>query len=126
MIGIIVRILVNALGLWLAATLVPGIDAATTAALLWAAVVLGIVNAVVRPIVVLLTLPITLLSLGSFLLIINASMVGLVGWLISDFHVGGFIPALLAGLVISVTSWLASRFIGPKGRYEVLVIERRR
>jgi len=125
-IGVIVRILINALGLWLAATLVPGIDAATPGALLWAAIVLGLVNAVVRPLIVILTLPITLLSLGGFLLVINAGMVGLVGWLISGFYVAGFFPALLAGLVISVTSWLAARFIGPKGRYEVLVIERRR
>lgn len=126
MIGIIVRILINALGLWLAAALVPGIDAATPEALLWAAVVLGLVNAVVRPVIVILTLPITLLSLGGFLLVINAAMVGLAGWLIAGFHVDGFIPALLGGLVISVTSWFASRFIGPKGRYEVLVVERRR
>jgi putative membrane protein len=126
MIGIIVRILINALGLWLAATFVPGIDATTPESLLWAAVVLGLVNAVIRPVIVILTLPITLLSLGGFLLVINAGMVGLVGWLISGFHVDGFLPALLAGLVISVSSWLASRFIGPKGRYEVLVIERRR
>jgi putative membrane protein len=126
MIGIIVRILINALGLWLAATFVPGIDATTPESLLWAAVVLGLVNAVIRPVIVILTLPITLLSLGGFLLVINAGMVGLVGWLISGFYVDGFLPALLAGLVISVSSWLASRFIGPKGRYEVLVIERRR
>jgi putative membrane protein len=126
MIGIIVRILINALALWLAAALIPGVDAATPEALLWAAVVLGLVNAIVRPVVVVLTLPITVLSLGAFLLVINAGMVALVGWLIAGFHVMGFVPALLAGLVVSVISWLASRFVGPKGRYEVLVIERRR
>jgi putative membrane protein len=126
MIGFIVRIFINAFGLWLAAALVPGIAAATPEALLWAAVVLGLVNAIVRPVIVILTLPITLVSLGGFLLVINAGMIALVGWLISGFYVDGFFPALLAGLIVSVTSWLASRFVGSKGRYEVLVVERRR
>jgi putative membrane protein len=126
MMGLVVRIVINALGLWLATRLVPGIEAATPGALLWAAAVLGLVNAVIRPIIVILTLPITLLSLGGFLLVINAGMIALVGWLISGFHVDGFVSALLAGLIVSVTSWLASRFVGPKGRYEVLVVEHRR
>ncbi|MFU8815415.1 MAG: phage holin family protein [Pseudomonadales bacterium] len=125
MIGIIVRIVIIALGLWLATALVPGVRADNATALLWAAVLLGVVNAVVRPVVVLLTLPITVLSLGGFLLVVNAGMLALVAWLIGGFHVQGFFPALFGSIVVSVTAWLAASFIGPRGRYQVLVIQRR-
>jgi putative membrane protein len=123
--GIIVRVLVIAFSLWLADLLVPGVRADGPGSLLWAAIWLGLVNAVVRPVVVILTLPITLLSLGGFLLVVNAGMLGLVAWLLAGFHVDGFFSALFGSLVVSITSWLAASFIGPRGRYEVLVIQRR-
>lgn len=126
MLGIAVRFLIIALGLWLADALIPGLSVSSPAALLWAALWLGIVNAVVRPIVVILTLPITLLSLGGFLLVVNAGMLALVAWLLEGFHVSGFFAALFGALVVSLTSWLAASFIGPNGRYQVLIIERRR
>lgn len=125
MVGILVRILIIALGLWLADALIPGVRADSPGSLLWAAVWLGVVNAVVRPLVVILTLPITLLTLGGFLLVVNAGMLGLVAWLLTGFHVDGFFSALFGSLVVSITSWLAARFIGPSGRYEVLVIQKR-
>jgi putative membrane protein len=125
MLGILVRILIIALGLWVATALVPGVEARGPAALLWAAVVLGLVNAVIRPVVVILTLPITLLSLGGFLLVVNAAMLALVGWLLDGFAVEGFFSALFGSIVVSLTAWLASSFIGPSGRYEVMVVERR-
>lgn len=124
--GILVRLLINALGLWLADTLIPGVHADGLGSLIWAAVLLGLVNAVVRPLVVILTLPITLLSLGGFLLVVNAGMLGLVAWLLDGFHVDGFFSALFGSLIVSITSWLASGFIGSNGRYQVLVVERRR
>jgi putative membrane protein len=123
--GIIVRVLVIAFSLWLADLLVPGVRADGPGSLLWGAIWLGLVNAVVRPVVVILTLPITLLSLGGFLLVVNAGMLGLVAWLLAGFHVDGFFSALFGSLVVSITSWLAASFIGPRGRYEVLVIQRR-
>lgn len=126
MIGILVRILIIMAGLWVADAIVPGVDADGPGALLLAAIVLGIVNAIVRPLVVILTLPFTLLSLGGFLLVINAGMLGLVAWLLDGFRVDGFLPALFGSLVVSVTAWAAASFVGPSGRYEVLVIERRR
>ncbi|MEQ9005807.1 MAG: phage holin family protein [Pseudomonadales bacterium] len=126
MIGILLRIVINALALWLAATLVPGIHASDGASLIWAAVLLGVVNAVIRPLVVILTLPVTVISLGGFLLVVNAGMLALVALLLDGFAVDGFFAAVLGGIVISVTSWLASAFIGPRGRYEVLVVQRRR
>ena len=71
--GILIRMLITAAGLWLASVLIPGIDVASGATLILAALVLGIVNAVVRPVLVVLTLPITLLSLGLFPWVINAA-----------------------------------------------------
>lgn len=123
--GIIIRFAIIALGLWLADALVPGLIVDGPAALLWAALWLGIVNAVVRPVVVILTLPITLLSLGGFLLVVNAGMLAFVAWLLDGVAVTGFFPALFGSLVVSITSWLAASFIGPSGRYEILVIQRR-
>lgn len=124
--GIILRILINALGLWLAAALIDGVDVRSTGTLFLAAICLGLVNALIRPLVVLLTLPVTLLSLGGFLLVINAGMLALVGWLVDGVHVAGFFPALFGALVVSITAWLTAAFIGPNGRYEVLVIRPRR
>lgn len=123
--GILIRFAIIALGLWLADALVPGLIVDGPAALLWAALWLGIVNAVVRPVVVILTLPITLLSLGGFLLVVNACMLTFVAWLLDGVAVTGFFPALFGSLVVSITSWLAASFIGPSGRYEILVIQRR-
>jgi len=123
--GFILRIVITAFALWLATVVVPGVSAAGTASLFWAALWLGIVNALIRPIVVLLTLPITLLTLGGFLLVVNAGMLGLVGWLLDGFEVAGFFSALFGSLVVSVSSWAAASFIGADGRYEVLVVRRR-
>jgi len=123
--GFIIRVFVIALGLWLAIAIVPGIDARSTGSLLWAAFWLGIINALVRPLVVILTLPITILTLGGFLLVINAGMLALVGWLLSGFQVVGFFSALFGSIIVSLTSWLAASFIGPDGHYEVLVIRHR-
>lgn len=124
MAGFFVRLAITSGGLWLASSLVAGITVQNTAALLWAALLLGIVNAVVRPIAVLLTLPITLLSLGLFLWVINAGMIGLVAWLLDGFDVAGFGSALLGALFVSLTGWIANAFIGEKGRYEIVVTRR--
>ena len=122
--GFWLRLLISAAGLWLASELVPGLEIRGLGTLLVSALLLGLVNALVRPIVVLLTLPITLLTLGLFLLVVNAAMLGLVAALLSDFSVSGFAAALLGSLVVSLTSWLASWYVGPRGRVDVMVIER--
>ena len=124
--GFFLRMLISALGLWLAARIVPGVEIAATNTLLLAAVLLGVVNAVVRPVVVLLTLPITVLTLGLFLWVVNAAMLGIVAWLLSGFQIAGLFSALLASAIVSITSWFASWYIGPRGRYEVLIIRRDR
>ncbi len=125
MAGFLLRLLVVALGLWLASELVPGITVNGLGTLLGAALLLGIVNAVVRPLLIILTLPITVLTLGLFLLVINAAMLGLVAWMFDDFTIAGFGSALLGAMVVSITGWFASYFIGPRGRVEIIVVRRR-
>lgn len=124
MIGIILRILITALGLWAAASIIPGVQIDSTGTMVWAAIWLGVVNAVIRPVAIILTLPLTLISLGGFLLVVNAAMFGLVAAMLNDFHVSGFFAALFGALIVSITGWLGSSFIGADGRYEVMVIRR--
>ena len=119
--GIVVRTLIIALGIWVADKLVWGIEVGSAASLVLAAVALGLINALVRPLVVLLTLPFTLLSLGLFLLVINAAMLQLADWFVSGFTVDGFFSAVFGSIVVSLVSWAASSFIGPKGRYDAMV-----
>jgi putative membrane protein len=124
MAGFLLRLLVVALGLWLASALIPGIEIRGAWTLLGAALLLGLVNAVVRPLAILLTLPVTVLTLGLFLLVINAAMLALVAWMFDGFSIAGFWPALSGSIVVSLTGWLASAFIGPRGRFEVIVVRR--
>jgi putative membrane protein len=109
----IVRALIAALGLWLASEIVPGIAVpGGWTILLVAAVLLGIVNAVVRPVVVLLTLPATVLTLGLFLLVVNAAMLGLVGWLLKGFVVDGLWAGIFGTVVVGVVSWVGQMLMG--------------
>ena len=123
--GLLLRIAIVAIGLWVASKLVPGVKITDAWTLIWAALLLGIVNAVVRPIVILLTLPLTILTLGLFLLVINAAMLGLVAWALGDgMTVAGFWSAVFGSIVVSITGWIASAFIGDRGHVEVMTIER--
>ncbi|MDF3018980.1 MAG: rane protein [Steroidobacteraceae bacterium] len=120
MAGFLLRGLMAALGLWAATTILDGIaiDSATT--LILAGLLLGVVNAIVRPFALLLALPALLLTLGLFLLVINAAMLGLVAWFLPGFKIAGFWSAVGAALIVSVVSWIGSWFIGPRGRVEVI------
>ena len=91
-----------------------------------AAVLLGLINATVRPVLFFLTLPLTLVTLGLFILVLNGLMFALVAWFIPGFDVAGFGSAMLGAIIVSLTSLVASWFIGPDGHYEVLITERRR
>jgi putative membrane protein len=124
MTGFFLRAAIVALGLWLATQLFPGLQFDGPGTLLAAAVLLGIVNAIVRPIAVVLTLPLTLLSLGLFLLVINAAMLGLVALLLGGFTISGFWTAIGASLLVSITSWLASGVIANSGRVEVITMKK--
>lgn len=115
----LVRALMAALGLWLADTLISGISFDSAAWLLTSAVVLGVINAIVRPLALILTLPITQVTLGLFILVLNAGMLGLASWLLPGFHVAGFWPAFWGAIVVSLVSGLGSWFFGPRGRIEV-------
>ena len=125
MTGFLIRLLIVALGLWLASVLVPGIAITGVWTLLGAALLLGLVNAIVRPLLIILTLPVTIITLGFFLLVINAAMFALVAWVFDGFYLAGFWPALFGSIIVSVTGWLASAYIGPRGRIEVFVVRRR-
>jgi putative membrane protein len=124
MLGFFARAIVVALGLWLATAWVHGVYIDSPATLLLAGVLLGIVNSIIRPIAVLLTLPMTVLTLGLFLLVINAGMVALVAWMLPGMHLAGFWSAFWTALLVSLTSMVGSWFIGSKGKIEVIVRRR--
>lgn len=109
MMGFIVRFLMVAFGLWLAAQIVPGIEVRSTTSVLAAALILGVMNAIVRPIIILLTLPLTLLTLGLFLFVINAAMLWGTSLFLHGFVVRGFLAALLGSIVVSAVSWVGDR-----------------
>jgi putative membrane protein len=118
MIGFILRALIAAVGLWIATQLVPGLSADSWTTLLFAALLLGVVNAIIRPILILLTLPLTIITLGLFLWVINGLMLELVAFFLHGFHVHGLVAAMLGSLVVGLTGWIGSAFIGSQGRYE--------
>ena len=120
MVGFLLRAAITALGLWVASEILSGLAFDSTSKLIVAAIVLGVVNAFVRPLAFILTLPITVLTLGLFLLVLNAGMVALVAWVVPGFTVSGFWTALGAALIVSLVSWAASSVIGSNGRVEIL------
>ncbi len=121
MLGFLIRAVIVALGLWLATSWVGGLHIDGPRDLLLAGILLGLVNAVIRPIAILLTLPMTLVTLGLFLLVINAGMVALVAWMLPGMQVAGFWAAFWTALIVSLVSMAGSWFIGPKGRFEIIV-----
>lgn len=118
--GFILRAAISALGLWVASRLLDGLHFESTVKLAIAAMLLGIVNAFVRPLAFILTLPITVVTLGLFLLVLNAAMVGLVAWIVPGFTISGFWTAVGAALIVSIVSWAASSAIGSSGRVEII------
>ena len=111
MISIILRLLVLTAGVFLASYLIPGVNVDGYVAAFKAALLLGVLNAIIKPVLIILTLPITLLTLGLFTFIINGLLLWFVGYAISGFEVAGFFPALLGAIVISLFSILLNRFI---------------
>jgi len=116
--GFIFRLVITGLGLWTAETIVPGVRIDGWGNLVVAALLLGIVNAVIRPIILILTLPLTVLTLGLFILVVNGISVALVAWLMPGFSLSGLGAAILASIVVGLTSWVASAFVGGSGRIE--------
>jgi putative membrane protein len=120
MAGFLLRGLVAALGLWAATLLLDGINIENAMTLILAGLLLGLVNAIVRPFALLLALPALLVTLGLFLLVINAAMLGLVALILPGFKIAGFWTAVGAAIIVSVVSWIGSWFIGSRGRVEII------
>ena len=112
-------------GLFLASELLPGVSIIGIGTFMLAALLLGVVNAIVRPLAFVLTLPITIVTLGLFLFVLNAAMFGLVALLLENFTVAGFWSALFGAIIVSITSTIASWYIGPDGRYEIFVVRKK-
>ena len=125
MVGFLLRAAISALALWVAEELFEGMRFESASQLIVSAIVLGIVNGLVRPLAFLLTFPITVLTLGLFLLVLNAAMLALVALIVPGFSLSGFWTAVGAALVVSLVSWFASSVIGANGRTEVFVQRRR-
>lgn len=103
---IIIRILINAAALWVAAQLLGDITLSDDwVQVLIVAAVFGLVNALIRPVVKLLTFPLTILTLGLFTLVVNAAMLQLTDWLTEGLDVVGFWTSILGGIIISIVSW---------------------
>jgi putative membrane protein len=120
MAGFILRGLIAALGLWAATEMLDGFTIDSSMTLVLAGLLLGVVNAIVRPFALVLSLPALLLSLGLFLLVVNAAMLGLVALMLPGFRIDGFWTAVGGALIVSLVSWVGSWFIGPRGKVEVI------
>jgi putative membrane protein len=116
MIGFFLRWSINLLALMIAARLIDGVRIQSLGMGILAAGILGVVNAVIRPVALLLTLPINLVTLGLFTLVINAVMLELVAYLVPGFVIETFRAAFWGALIISIVSWLLNIFVGEDGR----------
>lgn len=110
------RLVFAALGLALAAYLLLGVSYNGIVDLLIAALLLGVVNAILRPILFVLTLPFTIITLGLFLLVLNAAMIGLVAWMLPGFTVDGFWSGIMAAIITGLASWIGAMVIGDAKR----------
>jgi putative membrane protein len=117
--GFLARLFITAFGLWMADTILADVRFEGVVSLWLAAFLLGLVNAFVRPVVVFLTFPITLLTLGLFLFVVNGAMLMLVSALMPSFSIEGLGSAILAAIIVGLTGWLANALIGSQGRVEV-------
>ncbi len=124
--GLFLRWLILTAAIMVSAYLFPGIEISGFGTALFAAVVLSILNAFFRPILIILTLPINILTLGLFTFVINAFLLMMTSGVIGGLHVAGFGSALLGSLIISLVSWGLSSFISDRGRLESMEIELRR
>ena len=113
----LLRVVLNTVGVLLAARLIPGISVTSPTAAILAGLVLGVVNATIRPVLIVLTLPFTIVTLGLFIFIINAACLALAAWLVPGFGVRGFVPAFFGSIFISIVSWILSALLIEKRPY---------
>lgn len=116
--GLLIRIVLNALAIAVATWLVPGLQLSGPGAAIIAGALLGLVNALVRPILLILTFPFTLVTLGLFIFVVNAVCLGLTAALVPGFGIVSFTSALLGALVVSIVSWILNGLLvsDDKGR----------
>lgn len=114
--SLLVHWIVLALALWVAANVVPGVGVSSWSALLIGAAVLGMVNTVVRPVMTILTLPITVLTLGLFYLVVNGAAFGLAAAVVPGFDVSGWLAAILGALVTGLAAWAVGAALAPASR----------
>jgi len=119
-VGFLLRVLINAVAIYVVAVIVPGIEVDGVLTALGAGLVLGVINAVVRPILVVLTFPVTLVTLGLFLLVLNGLCLWLTSLLVKGFQVHGFWAAVFGALLVSVVSWVLTTFVSDRGRIVVI------
>ena len=120
--GLVVRWIVSAIALYMTSSVVRGIEVRSLGALLLAAVMIGVINAFVRPIVLLLTLPLSVITLGLFVLVVNAMMLVLASAFVPGFEVHGFWAALWGWLLLSFFTFCINVLIGEHGRLEVVTV----
>lgn len=118
--GFFVRVLLTGAAILFVGHIVPGIEISGVIAALGAGLVLGLMNAVIRPILILLTLPLTLFTLGLFLFALNAFCLLLTSYLVKGFTIAGFWPALFGSILVSLVSWLLTSFVSDRGRIVVI------
>ena len=121
--GFVIRWVINAVALLLISQVIRGIEVDGIVAALAAAAVLGIFNAVLRPVLLILTLPLTIVTLGLFALVLNGFMLYLVGSLVKGFSVHGFWAAVFGAILLSLVSGLANAFISDRGRVETIDVQ---
>jgi putative membrane protein len=123
--GLLIRWLILTVAILSAAYLLDGMEVRGFISAFFAAAILGILNAVLRPVLIILTLPLNILSLGLFTFVINAFLLKMASGVIPGFEVHGFWPALFGSLIISLVSWLLSSLINDRGRVEVIDLKKR-
>ena len=122
--GLFLRWLLNAIALWVTSEVISGIHVDGIAAWFFAAIALGIFNAILRPLLIIITLPINLITLGLFTFIINGAMLYLTASVVVGFSIDGFGSAILGALVLSIVSFLLNIFIADSGRIEYVYVQR--
>jgi putative membrane protein len=124
--GLLIRFAITWTAVFLAGYIIPGIQVETVGAGIAAAMLLALLNAILRPILYMVSIPLIILSLGLFTVVINALLLELVAWLVQGFHVNGFWPAFWGAVVISVVSTILNLWVSGEGRWEIVSRESRR
>ncbi len=120
--GILIRWIITTIAVLIATKLVPGVTVEDAGSALLAAAILGILNAFIRPALIILTLPLTVVTLGFFILVINALLFEFAGSIVPGFHVSSFWSAFFASIIVSIVSWITSSAISGGGGEKTVIV----